>query len=104
MLTHRIVVNWEMFTKIKYFLYNTLYFDRKLIWPALGTYNNSQGLTTGQKVAYNVSMWQIGGGALSIVDCQIIVWKAWPWTIVGNMFGECHTLWMLKTSFVDFEK
>jgi hypothetical protein len=35
--------------------------------------------------------------------CQVIIWKTWPWTIVGNMFGECHIPCMLKASFLDFE-
>ena len=27
-----------------------------------------------------------------------------PWTIVGNMIGECHTPCTLNTSFIDFTK
>ena len=27
--------------------------------------------------------------------CRVVIWKTWQWTIVGNMFGECHG--MLKT-------
>ena len=30
--------------------------------------------------------------------------ESWPWTIVGNMFRECHTPCMLKTSLVDLKK
>ena len=22
--------------------------------------------------------------------CQVITQKAWPWAIVGDVFGECH--------------
>jgi len=36
--------------------------------------------------------------------CQLIIRKAWPRTIVGNVFGECHAPYILKTSFVDFGK
>jgi hypothetical protein len=28
--------------------------------------------------------------------------ESWPWTIVDNMIGECHTPCTLKTSLVDF--
>ena len=31
------------------------------------------------------------------------VW-AWPWTLVGNVFRECHAPCTLKTSFVDLKK
>jgi len=31
--------------------------------------------------------WRIVG-ALSMVGCQVIVRKALPWIIVGNMFGD----------------
>ena len=27
---------------------------------------------------------------ISMADYQVIIRKAWPWTIVGNVFGECH--------------
>jgi hypothetical protein len=33
--------------------------------------------------------------------CQVIIRKGWPWTIMGNVFGECHASSML---FVDFRK
>jgi hypothetical protein len=39
-----------------------------------------------------------GGGG------QVIMRKACPWTIVGNVCGECHDSCTLKTTFVDFEK
>jgi hypothetical protein len=29
---------------------------------------------------------------------------AWPWTLVGNVFRECHAPCTLKTSFVDLKK
>ena len=37
------------------------------------------------------------GGIIDKSGCQ-----ARPLTIVGNLFGECHTPCMLETSFVDF--
>lgn len=40
------------------------------------------------------------GCPLSVV-VQIIIWKAWPWIIVGNMFEECYAPCTLKPSFVD---
>jgi hypothetical protein len=30
--------------------------------------------------------------------CQVIIWKAWLWTIIGNVFGERHASRTLKTS------
>ena len=47
--------------------------------------------------------WWIAG---SPVDggCQIIIRKVLSCTIVGNLFGECHALCTLQTSFVDFAK
>ena len=36
--------------------------------------------------------------------CHDIVHKAWPWTIVGNIFEVDHAPGTLKTSFVDLEK
>ena len=48
-------------------------------------------------------IWPFGGG-----DCQVITWQVRKWTIytfvVGNMFGEYHSLCTLKTSIVDFGK
>ena len=35
---------------------------------------------------------------------QIIIQKAWPWTLVGNLFGECHASYTLMTSFVILKK
>jgi hypothetical protein len=43
-------------------------------------------------------------GVLSMGGCQVVTRKASPWTIVGNVCGQCHTICMLKFSFVDFEK
>ena len=34
---------------------------------------------------------------------QAKIRNAWSWTIVGNVFWECHALCTLKTSFVDFK-
>jgi hypothetical protein len=36
--------------------------------------------------------------------CQVIIRKTRPWTIVGNVFGECHAPCTFKTSFIDFVK
>ena len=45
---------------------------------------------TTTKIKQNqIPRWQIGGWA-----CQVIMRIPWPWTIVGNMFWECHTLCM----------
>jgi hypothetical protein len=35
---------------------------------------------------------------LSLEGWRVIMWNAFPWTIVGNMFGECHAHCRLKTS------
>jgi hypothetical protein len=35
---------------------------------------------------------------------HVIIRKAKSWTIVGNVFGECHNLCTLNTSYVDLEK
>lgn len=43
-------------------------------------------------------------GILLIGGRQIIIQKAWPWTLVGNLFGECHASYTLKTSFVILKK
>ena len=40
----------------------------------------------------------LGGG------CHVMIQKGWPWTIVGNVFGECHTPCTLKNSFCRFRK
>ena len=32
--------------------------------------------------------------------CQVVLQKAWPWTTVGNMFGECYAPCTLQISFV----
>ena len=37
-----------------------------------------------------------------MVGCQVIIWKTWLWTILGSVFGECHTPCTWKTSIVDF--
>ena len=34
---------------------------------------------------------------------RVIIWKAWPYIIVGNVFGEYHPC-KLQTSFLDSEK
>ena len=44
------------------------------------------------------------GGAFLMGGCLVIIWKTLQWTIVGNMFGECHAPCMQKTSFVDFDR
>ena len=36
--------------------------------------------------------------------CQVIIWKAWLWAIVGNLFEESHAPCRIKTSFVDLER
>jgi hypothetical protein len=56
-----------------------------------------------QRAAQCVSVLRIVG-VLLMAGCQVIIRKACTWTIVGNMFGECHAPSTLKTSFVDFEK
>lgn len=38
------------------------------------------------------------------VRCPIILRKAWPFTIVGNMFWECHAPYTLKASLCWFRK
>jgi hypothetical protein len=55
------------------------------------------------RAVQHIPRWMIGR-ALSMVCFQVIIWKAWPWTIECNMFGECHTPCRPKTSFVDFGK
>ena len=45
-----------------------------------------------------------GGGTSRLGVCQDIIWKTRSWTKVGNVFGECHTPCMLKTSFEGFKK
>jgi hypothetical protein len=52
---------------------------------------------TEQKISLDVESQQ---------DYPLSGWKAkvWSWTIVGNVFEECHAPCMLKTSFEDFEK
>ena len=55
------------------------------------------------RAVQHIPRWLIGR-ALSMVCFQVIIWKAWPWTIECNMFGECHTPCRPNTSFVDFEK
>ena len=44
------------------------------------------------------------GGALSMADCQVIIRKAWPWTKVGNVFGECHDPCMQKELYCRFRQ
>jgi hypothetical protein len=44
------------------------------------------------------------GGALSMADCQVIIRKAWPWTIVGNVLGECHDPCMQKDLYCRFRQ
>lgn len=34
---------------------------------------------------------------------KVIIQKPWLWTIIGNVFEECHALWTLRTSFTYFE-
>lgn len=34
---------------------------------------------------------------------RVIIPETRPWTIVGNVFEEGHSLYTLKTSFVDLE-
>ena len=51
-----------------------------LMFPGLKTYTATQGLP-----------WWLRGGALLLKVCQVIIQKAWQWTIVGNVFGVCHT-------------
>jgi hypothetical protein len=41
---------------------------------------------------------------LSIGGGQAIMWKSWPWTIMGNVFGQCHAPCTLKSSCVVFGK
>lgn len=35
---------------------------------------------------------------------QVIIKKAWPLTVEGNVFGEFQASWTIKTLFVGFEK
>ena len=49
------------------------------------------------RAAQHIPRWWIEG-------CHVIIRKTWPWTIVRNVFGECHTRSMLKKYFVDFKK
>jgi len=35
---------------------------------------------------------------------QVYNTEAGTWSVVGNMFGECHAPCMLKTCFVDLKK
>jgi hypothetical protein len=51
------------------------------------------------RAANPVPRWQIGG---LMRGCQVMIWKTCLWTIVGNMFGECHAPCTLKNSFLDF--
>jgi len=48
----------------------------------------------------------LGSGYESPLDggYQVIIRKAWPWTMVGNVFWQCHASCSLNTSFVDFER
>ena len=43
------------------------------------------------------------GGPL-VGGCQVIIRKAWSWTIVGDVFGECHAPCTSNTPFVVFEE
>jgi hypothetical protein len=45
-----------------------------------------------------------GGGGGGGDRGQVIICNDCPWTIVVNMFWECHTLCMSKTSFFRFWK
>jgi hypothetical protein len=45
--------------------------------------------------------WRIGE-ELSILGFQVIIRKTGPWTIVGNVFGDCHVACTLNTSVVDW--
>jgi hypothetical protein len=38
------------------------------------------------------------GRTLWIGGCQVIIWKARPWIILGNVLGECHALYTPKNS------
>jgi hypothetical protein len=38
------------------------------------------------------------GRTLWIGGCQVIIWKARPWIILGNVLGDCHALYTPKTS------
>jgi hypothetical protein len=46
-----------------------------------------------------IPMWQIGE-AISTWVCQATIRKDWSWTIVDNVFGECHASCMLNTPFI----
>ena len=39
-----------------------------------------------------------------MADCQVIIRKAWPWTIVGNVLGECHDPCMQKDLYCRFRQ
>lgn len=52
----------------------------------------------GQRVAKS---WIVG--VFSMDGCQVVTRKTSPWTIVGNVCGQCQTLYMLNFSFVYFE-
>jgi hypothetical protein len=41
--------------------------------------------------------------AISLMGFQTKLRKGLPWTIVGNVRGECHAPCIPKNSFVDFE-
>ena len=47
------------------------------------------------RAAQRVPGWRIGW-AISMRCCQVTTRKAWPWIIVGNVFGESHLCKFLK--------
>ena len=42
------------------------------------------------RIAQCISGWSIRGGSLDRGSFQVLIRKACPWTILGNVFGECH--------------
>jgi hypothetical protein len=94
--TWQINLNFSNNTKILRWKHDTLktaynkFTLMNVIFQCTSQLQHLQKLRKVPKTAQHVPKWQIVD-ALSMGICQVIIWKAWPRTIVGNMLGECHT-------------
>ena len=78
-------IYWPENFKIILFIYILLKKFGKSYW--------SESIFTGRGPPDHCwSRWLQIENTLSMGDCQILIWKVWPWTIIIIVFGECLTL------------
>jgi hypothetical protein len=56
-----------------------------ILHTSLGSGDNLYRVQTNQDCPHVA-----GKGFVVDVDCHVVIWKAWLWTIVDVMFEECH--------------